>query len=94
MYLNENLLCPFAVCASACSIVCKLAEHVKWFGMGGGGGEGVHSAHVLQTKSDEVVDWEEGGEAVRRANVSHLLRMTRKMQNVCAFWSHLNLSLK
>ena len=62
-HLNENLLCPFAVCASACNIVHKLAEHVKWLGWG------VRSAHVLRTKSDEVVDQEEGGEAVRRANV-------------------------
>ena len=37
-YLNENLLCPFAVRASVCNIVRKLAEHVKWLGLGGGGG--------------------------------------------------------
>ena len=35
-YLNENLLCPFAVRVSACNIVRKLAEHVKWLGWEGG----------------------------------------------------------
>ena len=37
-YPNENLLCPFAVCASVCNIVRKLAEHIKWLGWGGGRG--------------------------------------------------------
>ena len=63
-YLNENLLCPFAVRANMCNIVRKLAEHVRWLD-----GRGVCSAHVLRTKSDEVVDREEGGEAVQRANM-------------------------
>ena len=31
----------------------------------------VRSAHVLRTKSNDIVDREEGGEAVRRANVLH-----------------------
>ena len=33
-------------------------------------GRGVRSAHVLRTKSNDVVNREEGGEVVRRANVS------------------------
>ena len=45
-YLNENLLCPFGVCASTCNIVHKLAEHIKWLRWGEGG---ACHAHVLQT---------------------------------------------